>query len=80
MVSDSKATAFIVGTALAVGVFLFVAWDLAHHYVLPLILLIVLLASDPEVMGAQVNSPFQQILGWLTFAVMAAAAVALLLA
>src|ERR1035441_7752126 len=33
MGSGSKATPFIVGAVLAVGVFLFFGWDLAHHYV-----------------------------------------------
>ena len=31
--SDSKATPSIVGAALAVGIFLFFGWDLAHHHV-----------------------------------------------
>jgi NRAMP (natural resistance-associated macrophage protein)-like metal ion transporter len=41
----------------------------------PLILLIVLLTSSREVMGDRVNSPLLQILGWITFAIMTAAAV-----
>jgi NRAMP (natural resistance-associated macrophage protein)-like metal ion transporter len=45
----------------------------------PLIFLIVLLTSDAKVMGERVNSPFQQVLGWITFTIMAAAAAALLL-
>jgi Mn2+/Fe2+ NRAMP family transporter len=45
----------------------------------PLILLVLLLTSDRKVMGDRVNSPVERIIGWLTFAVMAAAAVALIL-
>ena len=45
----------------------------------PLILIIVLLTSDPRVMGERVNSRTQQILGWLTFAIMAAAAAGLVM-
>jgi NRAMP (natural resistance-associated macrophage protein)-like metal ion transporter len=44
----------------------------------PLILLIVLLTSDPTVMGERTNSRTQKALGWITFAIMAAAAVGLL--
>ena len=44
----------------------------------PLILLVVLLTSDPRVMGARVNSPPLRFLGWLTFVVMAVAAVGML--
>ena len=43
----------------------------------PLILLVVLLSSDPVVMGDRVNSTPLRIFGWITFAVMAAAAVGL---
>jgi NRAMP (natural resistance-associated macrophage protein)-like metal ion transporter len=45
----------------------------------PLILLVLLLTSDRKVMGDRVSSPVERIVGWLTFAVMAAAAVALIL-
>jgi NRAMP (natural resistance-associated macrophage protein)-like metal ion transporter len=41
----------------------------------PLILLIVLLTSNRKVMGDRVNSPLMRILGWITFAIMAAAAI-----
>jgi NRAMP (natural resistance-associated macrophage protein)-like metal ion transporter len=40
----------------------------------PLILLVILLTNNPKVMGARVNSPFARILGWITFAIMTAAA------
>src|SRR3984885_11337236 len=40
----------------------------------PLILLVVLLTSDPKVMGDRVNSTMEKILGWLAFAIMTAAA------
>jgi Mn2+/Fe2+ NRAMP family transporter len=41
----------------------------------PLILLIVLLTSNRKVMGDRVNPPLLQILGWITFAIMTAAAI-----
>jgi NRAMP (natural resistance-associated macrophage protein)-like metal ion transporter len=44
----------------------------------PLILLVVLLTSDPKVMGDRVSSTVERVLGWATFAIMAAAAVGLL--
>jgi NRAMP (natural resistance-associated macrophage protein)-like metal ion transporter len=44
----------------------------------PLILLVVLLTSDPQVMGDRVSSTVERVLGWATFAIMAAAAVGLL--
>jgi NRAMP (natural resistance-associated macrophage protein)-like metal ion transporter len=40
----------------------------------PLILLIVLLTSNPKVMGDRVNSPILRTLGWVTFVIMSAAA------
>jgi NRAMP (natural resistance-associated macrophage protein)-like metal ion transporter len=46
----------------------------------PLIVLLVLLTSDREVMGDRANSPLLRTMGWITAAVMAAAAVALFLA
>jgi NRAMP (natural resistance-associated macrophage protein)-like metal ion transporter len=45
----------------------------------PLILIIVLLTSDPEVMGDAVNPPSLRGLGWATFTVMTASAFGLLL-
>ena len=45
----------------------------------PLILLIVLLTSDLQVMGERVNSPLQRVMGWITFAIMAASAIGMLL-
>jgi len=44
----------------------------------PLILLVILLTSDPKVMGARINPPALRFLGWITFAVMVAAAVGML--
>ena len=44
----------------------------------PLILLVILLTSDPKVMGARVNPPALRFLGWITFVVMVAAAVGML--
>jgi NRAMP (natural resistance-associated macrophage protein)-like metal ion transporter len=44
----------------------------------PLILLILLLTSDPAVMGERVNSPLMRILGWITFALLSAATLGML--
>jgi NRAMP (natural resistance-associated macrophage protein)-like metal ion transporter len=44
----------------------------------PLILLVLLLTSDSGVMGDRVSSSLERTVGWFTFAVMAAAAIALL--
>jgi NRAMP (natural resistance-associated macrophage protein)-like metal ion transporter len=44
----------------------------------PLVLIVVLLTSDPKVMGQHVNSPLLRILGWATFIVMTAATVGML--
>jgi Mn2+/Fe2+ NRAMP family transporter len=44
----------------------------------PLIVLVVLLTSDPKVMGERVNPPVLRWLGWVTAAVMSAAAIAML--
>ena len=46
----------------------------------PLILLVLLLTSDPAVMGERTNPPLLRWLGWLTLAVMTAAAVGMLFA
>lgn len=43
----------------------------------PLIVLIVLMASDPGVMGPHASSPLLRVLGWVTAAVMTLAAVAM---
>jgi len=40
----------------------------------PLILLVILLTSDPGVMGERTNPPLLRGLGWVTLAVMVAAA------
>jgi NRAMP (natural resistance-associated macrophage protein)-like metal ion transporter len=45
----------------------------------PLILLVILLTSSHKVMGKRVNSPLLKCLGWVTFVIMTAAAVALLI-
>jgi Mn2+/Fe2+ NRAMP family transporter len=44
----------------------------------PLILLIILLTSDAKVMGDRVNAAWLRVLGWLTFALMSAATVGML--
>ena len=41
----------------------------------PLIVLVLLLTSNPKVMGDRVNSPLLRFLGWLAFAAMGAAAI-----
>ena len=46
----------------------------------PLILLVILLTSDPKVMGDRVNPIWLRVLGWITFVVMVGAAVGLLIA
>ena len=46
----------------------------------PLILLVILLTSDPKVMGPRVNPPLLRLLGWITFVVMVAAAAGMLVA
>jgi NRAMP (natural resistance-associated macrophage protein)-like metal ion transporter len=43
----------------------------------PLIVLVVLLTSDPKIMGARVNPPLLRYLGWATAAIMAAACIAM---
>ena len=45
----------------------------------PLIVLVALLTSDRKVMGERANTPLLRWLGWVTAAVMSAAAVALFL-
>ncbi|MBI4454376.1 MAG: divalent metal cation transporter [Acidobacteria bacterium] len=44
----------------------------------PLIILVVILTSNPEVMGERVNSPLLRALGWLTALVMSAATIAMI--
>jgi Mn2+/Fe2+ NRAMP family transporter len=55
-------------------------WSAVTNGVLapPLILLILLLTNDPQVMGKQVSSLAERSLGWMTFVLMAAAAVLML--
>jgi NRAMP (natural resistance-associated macrophage protein)-like metal ion transporter len=57
-------------------------WSAVANGVLapPLIVLLVLLTSDPQVMGVRVNPPLLRCLGWLTAAVMAGAAVGMFVA
>ena len=43
----------------------------------PLIVVVVLLTSDPKVMGSRVNPPVLRFLGWATAAVMTLAAAAM---
>ncbi len=45
----------------------------------PLILLVILLTSNPKVMGKHVNPPLLRYLGWATFVVMTAAAAAMII-
>ena len=45
----------------------------------PIILLVILLTSNRKVMGTRVNSPLLKYLGWATFVVMTAAALAMLI-
>src|SRR5246500_1588161 len=45
----------------------------------PLILLVILLTSSRKVMGQRTNSPLLKCLGWVTFAIMTAAAVGMLI-
>jgi NRAMP (natural resistance-associated macrophage protein)-like metal ion transporter len=44
----------------------------------PLILLVLLLTGDRKVMGHQISSRFERVFGWLTFALMAGAAILML--
>ncbi len=44
----------------------------------PLVILVVMLTSDPKVMGHRANSPRMKVLGWICATVMSAAALALL--
>jgi NRAMP (natural resistance-associated macrophage protein)-like metal ion transporter len=54
-------------------------WSAVTNGVLapPLILLILLLTSDPNVMGSRISSRTERSLGWITFVVMTVAAVAM---
>jgi Mn2+/Fe2+ NRAMP family transporter len=44
----------------------------------PLLVLVVLMSSDPALMGRHASSPLVRILGWCAFAVMSVAALAML--
>ena len=54
-------------------------WSAVANGVLapPLVVIVVLLTTDATVMGEHVNSPLLKWLGWITAAVMTAAAVAM---
>jgi NRAMP (natural resistance-associated macrophage protein)-like metal ion transporter len=78
----------VIGLAMLVGIALtywgvdavaMLFWSAVVNGVLapPLIVLVVLLTSDPKVMGDRVNSPLLRTLGWITAGVMAFAAVAM---
>jgi NRAMP (natural resistance-associated macrophage protein)-like metal ion transporter len=80
---------FVMGTAMALGLALdffgFNAVKMLFYSAVingllapPLILLVILLTSNPKVMGARTNSPLLKYLGWATFAVMTAAAAGML--
>lgn len=76
------AVAMILGLALNYVGFNAVAmlfWAAVANGVLapPLIALVVLLTSDPKVMGDRTNSPLVRWLGWITAAIMAVAAIAM---
>ena len=79
----------VLATAMAIGLGINYAgldavkmlfWSAVVNGVLapPLILLVLLLTSDPKVMGDRVSSLTERTLGWITFVIMAAAAVGLL--
>jgi Mn2+/Fe2+ NRAMP family transporter len=44
----------------------------------PLILLVILLTSNRRVMGERVNPPVLRVLGWITFMLMSAASIGML--
>lgn len=80
----------VIATAMAIGLAInyvglnavkMLFWSAVLNGILapPLILLIVLLTSDPKVMGKRVNSATQRTIGWITFAIMAVAAAGLLI-
>ena len=79
------AVAMILGLALnylKLNVVQMLFWTAVINGVLapPLILLTVLLTSDPKVMGPHVNSPLLRWLGWATFVAMTVAAMGLFVA
>jgi Mn2+/Fe2+ NRAMP family transporter len=43
----------------------------------PLVIIVLLLTSNPQVMGTRSNPPWLSVLGWITVAVMTAASVAM---
>ncbi|HEY3883993.1 MAG TPA: divalent metal cation transporter [Vicinamibacterales bacterium] len=82
---------FVIGVAMAMGIglvsfgfnaihLLFAAAVLNGLLAPPLILLVLLLTRDHQVMHEAVNPPLLSALGWITFAVMLAAAVGLFVA
>jgi Mn2+/Fe2+ NRAMP family transporter len=76
------AVAMVLGLALVSYGFDAVAmlfWSAVINGVLapPLIVLVVLLTSDPKVMGERVNPPILKFLGWATALIMTAASIAM---
>jgi NRAMP (natural resistance-associated macrophage protein)-like metal ion transporter len=76
------AIAMLLGTALSLGGFDAVAllfWAAVLNGVLapPLVVIVVLLTSDPRVMGKRVSGPLLRVLGWVTAGVMTFAAIAM---
>jgi NRAMP (natural resistance-associated macrophage protein)-like metal ion transporter len=80
----------VIATAMAIGLALnyiglnavkMLFWSAVLNGILapPLILVVVLLTSDPKVMGERANSATQRTLGWIAFGIMAAAAAGLLI-
>jgi Mn2+/Fe2+ NRAMP family transporter len=78
----------VIGTSMALGMIMnyvdlnavsALFWSAVVNGVLapPLIVLVVLLTSDPRVMGEHVNSTLLRLLGWFCVAVMTAAAIAM---
>jgi Mn2+/Fe2+ NRAMP family transporter len=89
----SRAAKFysVLGAAMALGLAIDYAglnavkmlfWSAVTNGVLapPLILLILLVTSDPKVMGSRISSKLERTLGWITFALMTGAAAAMFIA
>jgi NRAMP (natural resistance-associated macrophage protein)-like metal ion transporter len=87
--SHAKRFYLVLGVSVAIGIalnyagidaikLLFAAAVLNGVLAPPLILIVLLLTGDPTVMGSAVNSRLATVLGWITFGVMAIAALGLL--
>jgi Mn2+/Fe2+ NRAMP family transporter len=77
------AAAFLVGLAMnyfGLQVVAMLFWSAVVNGILapPLLVLVVLMSSDPALMGRHASSPLVRILGWCAFAVMSVAALAML--